>query len=347
MKQTLAKFIELEQNGLMLLDSPTGFGKTYNVLQVIKNYLHGDLAQNIDRIFFITNLKTNLPINDLEAILSKDEREKCFVAKAYEESLVSNWSYAQDLPKAVLDSDEYKKLKNDIEALNELKKDEANKLKAYKALRNKIATNSEPNFRDFLRKIYFVGKSMQEKKAFIKENIWFQLLYPICNIEKYKVIFMTTKRYFAPFNLFYRNSFYIYDDSLLDNSITFIDEFDSSLHFALIKEIVNLYTDNEINSGKGQIIFTSHNPIFIPLVKIRRDQIYFIEKNSDNYSSSLYSLSDFPSEDVRTSEAFIKNYLDGKYGALPSFDFKSEIKKALLIIKRLRQDVEKNAASKA
>ena len=136
-------------------------------------------------------------------------------------------------------------------------------------------------------------------------------------------------------------------DSLLNGNTVVIDEFDSSLHFALIKEIVNLYTDNEINSGKGQIIFTSHNPIFIPLVKIRRDQIYFIEKNSDNYSSSLYSLSDFPSEDVRTSEAFIKNYLDGKYGALPSFDFKSEIKKALLIIKRLRQDVEKNAASKA
>ncbi len=282
MKQTLAKFIELEQNGLMLLDSPTGFGKTYNVLQVIKNYLHGDLAQNIDRIFFITNLKTNLPINDLEAILSKDEREKCFVAKAYEESLVSNWSYAQDLPKAVLDSDEYKKLKNDIEALNELKKDEANKLKAYKALRNKIATNSEPNFRDFLRKIYFVGKSMQEKKAFIKENIWFQLLYPICNIEKYKVIFMTTKRYFAPFNLFYRNSFYIYDDSLLDNSITFIDEFDSSK-----KDILSQIIDNSLKLN-------------IDIIQLFTDINYTL--NNLNFPDLLSKTTEYNKEKVKSGE---------------------------------------------
>lgn len=132
-------------------------------------------------------------------------------------------------------------------------------------------------------------------------------------------------------------------DSLLSGNTVVIDEFDSSLHFALIKEILNLYVNNEINTGKGQIIFTSHNPIFIPLVKIRRDQIYFIEKNQDNYSSSLYSLSDFPAEDVRTSEAFIKNYLDGKYGALPSFDFETEIKKALNLLKRVNVNVQKLA----
>lgn len=129
-------------------------------------------------------------------------------------------------------------------------------------------------------------------------------------------------------------------DSLLNGITVVIDEFDSSLHFALIKEIVNLYSNKEINTGNGQLIFTSHNPIFIPLVKIRRDQIYFIEKNPDNHSSSLYSLSDFPSEDVRTSEAFIKNYLDGKYGALPSFNFEDEIKKALSLVRRTHSNVK-------
>lgn len=125
-------------------------------------------------------------------------------------------------------------------------------------------------------------------------------------------------------------------DSLVNGNTIVIDELDSSLHFALIKEIVNLFANNEINTGCGQLIFTSHNPIFIPLVKIRRDQIYFIEKNTDKHSSSLYALSDFPTEDVRTSEAFIKNYLDGKYGALPSFDFESEIKKALSLLLKVK-----------
>lgn len=127
-------------------------------------------------------------------------------------------------------------------------------------------------------------------------------------------------------------------DGLLNGNTIVIDELDSSLHFELVKEIVNLFIDKDINKGHGQLIFTSHNPIFIPLVKIRKDQIYFIEKNVENYSSILYSLSDFPSENVRSSEAFLKNYLDGKYGAIPSFNFEEEFKKALSFIVKVTNE---------
>ena len=118
-------------------------------------------------------------------------------------------------------------------------------------------------------------------------------------------------------------------DALRLGNTVVIDELDSSLHFALIKKIVNLFARQSTNIGKGQLIFTSHNPVFISLTNIRRDQIYFVEKDNKTFASSLYSLSDFPSEDVRTSEAFIKNYLDGKYGAQPNFDFEGEIEKII------------------
>lgn len=127
-------------------------------------------------------------------------------------------------------------------------------------------------------------------------------------------------------------------DGLLNGNAIVIDELDSSLHFELVKEIVNLFIDKDINKGHGQLIFTSHNPIFVPLVKIRKDQIYFIEKNVENYSSILYSLADFPSENVRSSEAFLKNYLDGKYGAIPSFNFEEEFKKALSFIVKVTNE---------
>ena len=309
MKQTLANFINLEQKGIMLLDSPTGFGKTFNILLVIKDFLNGRFSNNVDRIFFITNLKTNLPKNDLEKVLSEDEMEKCFFAKSYEESLVNNWDDAQELPKEVLDSDEYKKLKNDIEALSELKKDGTN-IKAYNALQNKIATISEPNFRDFLIKTYFIGKSIQEKKNFIKENNWFQCLYPICNIEKYKVILMTTKKYFSPFNLFYRNPFYIFDDSLLDNSITFIDEFDASK-----KDILSQIIDNSLNLNLPDLLSktTEYNKEKVKMGEWKTAK-QIIRENRKLFKRTYKELNLnllLKSNDFKTQKAFLFN--DGNY----------------------------------
>ena len=70
MQDLLKKFCSTKTNGLLLVDMPTGTGKTYNAVKFIyENY------KNIDnKIIFITNLKKNLPINDLRKFFENDNR---------------------------------------------------------------------------------------------------------------------------------------------------------------------------------------------------------------------------------------------------------------------------------
>lgn len=244
MKQTLDKFISNNTNGMILLDSPTGFGKTYNVIQIMKDFIQGKSHQDIERIFFVTNLRTNLPYEDLDKLLSDEDKKKYFVAKSYEENIFDKWKIINksSIPDEVKSSKEFKNLDGDLEILLSLVKNENkidNKNKAINSFHNKIATISEPAFREFLRKNYFYGKSTAEKKRFIEDNKWFKILYPICDIEKYKVVFLTTAKYFSPINTFYRLPFYIHEDDIINNSLTIIDEFDASKKYILNQIVEN------------------------------------------------------------------------------------------------------------
>jgi len=241
MKQTLDEFITNNKTGMILLDAPTGSGKTYNVLQILKEYIQGVRHQELKRIFFVTNLKTNLPYKDLDKFLSKEDKKKYFVAKSYEESVIDAWKKILicNLPDDVRSSKQFKVLNEDIQILLELIDKENKNNKLITSIHNKIATISEPAFREFLVKNCFQGKSVKEKEDFISQNEWFRLLYPICDIENYKVVFLTTSKYFLPINTFYRLPFYIYDDKIINNSLTIIDEFDASKKYILNQIIEN------------------------------------------------------------------------------------------------------------
>ena len=249
MKITLEKFITKNDNGLFLLDSPTGFGKTTAVLEIIKEFLKGENFTDISKMFFVTNLKTNLPVDTLIEQLSEEEQKECVRIKAYDESVIDNWDSA-DIPiDLIKNSKEYKALNADIEILKDLKKEKLyllqqglpyyKKQKSLESFENKIATITEPAFRKLIQTTYFFGQSLVDKKKFIRENEWFRKLYPICDMEKKKVVFMTTAKFFSPVNLFYRMPFFIYDDSLLENSAVFIDEFDASKKVVLDQLIEN------------------------------------------------------------------------------------------------------------
>ena len=223
---------------MILLDSPTGFGKTTAVLDLLQSYLKGEKFTDIDRMFFVTNLKTNLPYNKLLQGLTESEKGDCIWIKSYDESVIENWDKAKIDNEIVKKSKEYRALKNDIDVLQDLIKEKdklladgkliTNKLKSIDSICKKISSITEPEFRQMIVKNFFYNNSLVEKKKFIKDNEWFRLLYPICEMENYKVIFMTTKKFCLPINLFYRMPFYIYDDRILKNSVVFIDEFDSS-----------------------------------------------------------------------------------------------------------------------
>lgn len=108
-------------------------------------------------------------------------------------------------------------------------------------------------------------------------------------------------------------------DALRDGKVLVVDELDSRLHTNLTKQLINFFhQENNINA---QLIFVVHDTNILSKDYFRRDQIWFIEKNQFG-SSELYSLADFKSEKVRNKSAFDKNYVIGKYGAIPYFDGK-------------------------
>ena len=103
-------------------------------------------------------------------------------------------------------------------------------------------------------------------------------------------------------------------DTLNYKKVLIIDELDKSLHPYLVQYIVNIFNNSEINKNGSQLIFNTHDTNLLDLNILRRDQIWFTEKNSDNGESDLYPLSDFS---VRKQENVEKGYLLGRYGAVP------------------------------
>lgn len=99
----------------------------------------------------------------------------------------------------------------------------------------------------------------------------------------------------------------------------FIDELSDSLHSLLMRYIMQLFTNNNTNPGKAQLLFTSHDHWLMNASILRRDEIWLTEKNSEG-KSELYSISDFKDYDgekIRKDENLDKNYMVGKYGGIP------------------------------
>lgn len=102
---------------------------------------------------------------------------------------------------------------------------------------------------------------------------------------------------------------------VIDNGkILVFDELDKSLHPTLIKYIVELFNDSDMNSNSAQLIFNTHDTNLLNSNLLRRDQIWFTEKNFKDGSSVIYPLDDFS---VRKDENIEKGYLVGRYGAIP------------------------------
>lgn len=99
----------------------------------------------------------------------------------------------------------------------------------------------------------------------------------------------------------------------------FIDELDAKLHPLLLRYILTMFHDENINRNGAQLIYVTHDNYTLTKDIFRRDQIWFVEKDSDAVSH-LYSLAEYKSDDdkkVRKDASYNKDYLLGKYGSVP------------------------------
>ncbi len=108
-------------------------------------------------------------------------------------------------------------------------------------------------------------------------------------------------------------------DTLKSGATLFVDELDSQLHPLLVKHLIKLFNSKESNPKNAQLIFNTHDINLLNTRVFRRDQIWFTEK--DNLGGAhLFSLSDIKTDNetkIRSDENYERNYLQGKYGAIP------------------------------
>lgn len=98
-----------------------------------------------------------------------------------------------------------------------------------------------------------------------------------------------------------------------------VDELDAKLHPLLTKKIIEMFHSPEINKKGAQLIFATHDTNLLGCDCFRRDQIWFTEKD-EKEQTDLYSLVEFRDPDgtkVRNDRNYEKDYIQGRYGAIP------------------------------
>lgn len=101
---------------------------------------------------------------------------------------------------------------------------------------------------------------------------------------------------------------------LEDGGVLIVDEIEASMHPLLTKHLVQCMQDSTINTKGAQLIFTTHDTGLLDQSLLRRDQVWFAEKNEDTAETDIYALVEFS---PRKDESILNGYLQGRYGAIP------------------------------
>lgn len=126
------------------------------------------------------------------------------------------------------------------------------------------------------------------------------------------------------------NEFPLVINVLLNGGTLVMDEFDASIHPMALMNIISIFHNDEINKHHAQLIFNTHNPIFLDSSLFRRDEIKFVERDLDTNHSVHYSLSDFKTANgIRKGEDYMHNYFVNRYGAINDVDFSPLLEKII------------------
>ena len=182
----------------------------------------------------------------------------------------------------------------------------------------------EETLTDAAREFGITANALGYKKVGEKEN-------------ERSVLFSILNDRLVPANVFesygtirFINEFPLVISVLMSGGTLVVDEFDASIHPMALMSIINVFHNDEININHAQIIFNTHNPIFLNASLFRRDEIKFVERDEDSGNSSHYSLSDFKTANgVRKGEDYMNNYFIDRYGAIRDVDFSTLLEKLI------------------
>ena len=234
------------KNGLFLMDMPTGFGKTYNVIKYIFD-ASTDEKNSYKRYFFITTLKKNLPTTDLEDWFKKAGKADLFKEKfLFIDSNVDcviehlTEDLKKRIPFEIKKTDEYKEFEKNVLFLQNSDKNAS--LKAFaSSIQDNLRLKTEPAFRRMLQNMLAKEFSSVEKRIYAiktdKNWQWLGELYPAVFTKDRQIIFMSVDKFLARNATIVEPSYMFYNSDVIDNAVIFIDEFDATKD-TLLKNII-------------------------------------------------------------------------------------------------------------
>ncbi|WP_445629325.1 hypothetical protein [Nostoc sp. DSM 114167] len=240
MEDILNQYCKQDNPGLLLLSMLTGSGKTYNVLKFIhSNYK--EFVKQERKILFITNLKKNLPTDELKKLFiengDEEDFEKYFLfINSNVDTVINRLLEIDNQIPEQFKNEIYLELKKDIELL----KNEQVPSSFKEKIKIDIRKNVEPAFRDIIQKT--LTKNFQTKKArflAIKNNQdyqWIGELYPAVFTDEKTILFLSIDKFVAQNSTLVEPSYYFYE-RLINESVIFIDEFDTTKD-AVLKNII-------------------------------------------------------------------------------------------------------------
>jgi hypothetical protein len=185
-----------------------------------------------------------------------------------------------------------------------LSEDEANELSI-----KRFNFGEQDDDKDYIRK-YMISGNLK-LGVYTKHKKW--------NDDNNENVFLDLDRHESEGTKKYFNLLGLIILYLKSGGVLIIDEIDAKLHPVLTKQIIKLFNSKETNPKNAQLIFATHDTNLLSAGILRRDQIWFTEKNRQG-ATDLYSLLEFKLEDdskVRNDASFEKDYLKGRYGAIP------------------------------
>lgn len=146
----------------------------------------------------------------------------------------------------------------------------------------------------------------------------------LCSIFKDKNAAVAAEMFESYGTIRFVNIFPLVIKAISTGGTLVVDEFDASLHPMALMSIINIFHNDDINKNNAQLIFNTHNPIFLNSNLFRRDEIKFVERDDETHFSKHYSLSDFGTtgdKGVRLHEDYMNKYFISQYGAIKDIDF--------------------------
>lgn len=256
MRKVLEKFCNNKEksNGLLLIDMPTGTGKTYKVAEYIAN----NYEKIEGKIFFVTQLKKNLPEDDLRKCfkeLGKETEIDALLLRVENnvDNLCINFnSVKHELYEYIGDKLLLIKIEREINLINGNKNVNDDNMFLVQQARDDLQNELERELRNKVTAYLAYDEKGKERTISQKKKLlenddkykWITKLYPATQTYKKKIFIMSLDKFLYRYSTIIEPPFNLFESKLLKNGLVFMDEFDGTKD-VILKKIIKDGLDNQ------------------------------------------------------------------------------------------------------